>query len=155
MDRPQETESVVIKMTGEGVTKDPGTSGSAQNLKIVTFIWKDDEEKDRKYDRYAARREERNLRTKTLERYVYRISEERNLKPRVSALIIFTDEDLATIKSTLRRSSGDQTKNQGRDSFSVPNRWWKQLKCDLLECFAEDGGSRRTDSTSEHPYLCL
>jgi len=32
----------------------------------VTFIRKDNEEKDKKYERYAARREERNLRTKVL-----------------------------------------------------------------------------------------
>ena len=38
------------------------------------------------------------MRTKSLGRYVFRISEERNLKPRVSTPIIFTNEDLATVK---------------------------------------------------------
>ena len=42
--------------------------------------------------------EERNLRTKALGRYIFGISEERNVKPKVSAPIIFTYEDLATIK---------------------------------------------------------
>ena len=67
MERPRETARVLIKTIDEGVAKDPGTSRSAQNLKIVTFIRKDDDEKDRKYDRYVARREERNLRTKAFE----------------------------------------------------------------------------------------
>ena len=57
---------MVIKSTGKGATKDPQTSRSGQNLKIVTFIRKDNEEKDKKYDRYVARREERNLRTNAL-----------------------------------------------------------------------------------------
>ena len=38
IERPGETERVVVKTADGGVTKDPGTSGSAQNLKIVTFI---------------------------------------------------------------------------------------------------------------------
>ena len=38
------------------------------------------------------------MRTKALERYIFRISEGGNLRPRVSAPIIFTDEDLMTIK---------------------------------------------------------
>ena len=29
------------KVTSEGTTKDPGTSGLAQNLKIVSFVGKD------------------------------------------------------------------------------------------------------------------
>ena len=89
---------MVIKTTDEGVAKDPGTSGSAPNLKIVTFKRRDDEKEDRKYDIYATRKEERNLRMKALERHVFRILEGRSLKPRVSALIIFTDEDLAIVK---------------------------------------------------------
>ena len=64
----------------------------------MTFIRKDDKENDRQYDKYAARREERNLRMKALGRYVFGISGERNVKPRVSAPIIFTDEDLAMVK---------------------------------------------------------
>ena len=65
---------MVNKATDEAAAKDPQTSGSAQNLKIVTFIRKDSEEKDRKYDIYAARRKERNLRTKALGRYIFGIS---------------------------------------------------------------------------------
>ena len=38
------------------------------------------------------------MRTKALGRYVFRILGERNVKPRVSAPIIFIDEDLAMIK---------------------------------------------------------
>ena len=33
-----------------------------------------------------------------LRRYVFEISEEKNAKPRMSTLIVFTDEDLADIK---------------------------------------------------------
>lgn len=90
MEKPKESKRIVIK--------DLGTSGLAQNLNIVSFVGKYSEEKDKKYDRYAARREERNLRTKALERYIFGISEEGNLKPRVSMPIIFTDEDLAIVK---------------------------------------------------------
>ena len=64
----------------------------------MTFIRKDNEEKDRKYEKYAARREERILRTKALRGYVFRISEEKSFKPRVIVPIVFTDEDLETIK---------------------------------------------------------
>ena len=66
--KPEEIEGVVIKTIDRGIVKNPGTSGSAQNLNIVTFIRKYDEEKDRQYDKYAARREERNLRTNALGR---------------------------------------------------------------------------------------
>ena len=76
IERPGKTERVVVKTTDGGVTKDPGTSGSAQNLKIVTFIRKYKEEKDRQYDKYAARREKRNLRIKALGWYVIGISDE-------------------------------------------------------------------------------
>ena len=89
---------MVIKTTSKGAAKDPGTSGSAQKLKILSFMGKYSKEKDMKYDKYAARREDRNLRTNALTRYVFRILEGKNLKPRASAPIIFTDEDLATIK---------------------------------------------------------
>ena len=56
LDKPRETKRVVIKTASEGVAKDPQTSGNGQNLKVVTFIRKDNEEKERKYDRFAARR---------------------------------------------------------------------------------------------------
>src|SRR5690606_18880195 len=98
IERPREIERMVVKATDEATAKDPQTSESAYNLKIVTFIKKDNKEKDKKYDRYAARREERNLRTKALGRYIFGISKERNIRPRVLAPIIFIDEDLATIK---------------------------------------------------------
>ena len=89
---------MVFKTTSEGAEKDLGTSRLGQNLKIVSFVGKDNEEKDWKYDKYVARREERNLRTKALRRYVFGISKGGNIKPRASAPIIFTDEDLATIE---------------------------------------------------------
>ena len=38
------------------------------------------------------------MRMKALGRYVFKISGERNVRPGASAPIIFTDEDLATIK---------------------------------------------------------
>ena len=56
--RPRETERMVIKIAGNAATKDPQTNGSVENLNIVTFIRSDNEEKGRKYGRYAARREE-------------------------------------------------------------------------------------------------
>ena len=88
---------MVIKVNSEGESKDPGISRSAQNLRIMSFVRKDDEEKDKKYERYAARKEERNLRTQALGRYVFGISGEEGFKPRTSVPIFFTDEDLATI----------------------------------------------------------
>ena len=57
---------MVIKAVGNVAMKDPQTSGLAENLDIVTFIKSDNKEKDEKYGRYAASREERNLRTKAL-----------------------------------------------------------------------------------------
>ena len=84
LNKPRETERVVIKTASEGVAKDPQTSGSGQNLKIITFIRKDDEEKERKYDRFAARREERNMRTNALRHHVFGISEEKNTRPKMS-----------------------------------------------------------------------
>ena len=98
LEKSKESEGITIKVASEGAKKDPGTSRSAEYLNIVSFIRKDTEEEDMKYNRYAARREERNLRTKSVGWYVFGISEERNLKPRVSTPIIFTDEDLATVK---------------------------------------------------------
>ena len=77
---------------------DPQTNSLVENLNIVTFIRSDNEEKDGKYGGYAARREERNLRTKALRWYVFKISGEENVKSRTSTPITFTDEDLATIE---------------------------------------------------------
>ena len=39
---------MVVKVSEDAAVKDPQTSGFAQNLKIVTFIRKENEEKDRK-----------------------------------------------------------------------------------------------------------
>ena len=64
----------------------------------MTFIRSDNEEKGRKYGRYTARKEEQNLRTKALGRYVFGISGEENVRAVASTPIIFTDEDLATIE---------------------------------------------------------
>ena len=58
----------------------------------------DSEEKEKKYDRYAARKEERSLRTKALRRYVFGILEEKSFKPKALVPIVFTDKDLAIIK---------------------------------------------------------
>ena len=66
MEKYQETERTVIKMASNVATKDPQTSSSADNLNIMTSIMSDNEEKGRKYGRYAARREEQNLRTRAL-----------------------------------------------------------------------------------------
>ena len=96
--KPGETERVVIKTADRRLAKDPGTSRSTQNLNIVTFIRKDDEERDRQYEKYGARREESNLRAKALGRYVFGISEGKNIRSRMSAPIVFTDEDLATVE---------------------------------------------------------
>ena len=76
MEKSQEAKRMIIKVTNGGAAKDPGTSGSAKDLNIVWFMGKDNEEKDKKYDRYAAKREGRNLRTKALRRYVFGILEE-------------------------------------------------------------------------------
>ena len=98
LEKSRESKRITIKVTNEGAKKDLGTRGLVEDLNIVLFVRKDIEEKDRKYDKYAARRPERNLRTKAHGQYVFGISEETNLKPRVSMPIIFTDEDLVTVK---------------------------------------------------------
>ena len=87
-----------VEALDEVAAKDPQTSESAQNLKIVTFIRNENKEKDIKYDRYAAMREERNLRKNALGRYVFGILGERNIRSGTSAPIIFTDEDLAIVE---------------------------------------------------------
>ena len=56
LEKPRESERIVIKVTKEGAVKDPGTSGLAQNLNIVSFVGNDSEEKGKKYDKYTARR---------------------------------------------------------------------------------------------------
>ena len=98
LEKSKESNRITIKVISKGAKKDPGTSGSADDLNIMSFVGKYTEEKDRKYDRYAARREERNLTTKALGRYVFGISEERSLTPRVLLPIIFSDEDLPIVK---------------------------------------------------------
>ena len=98
IEKSQETKRIVIKTAGNAATKDPQTSGSVENLNIVTFIRSDNEEKGGKYGRYATRKEEWNLRTKALGRYIFRILGEKNVNFVTSTPKIFTDEDLATIE---------------------------------------------------------
>ena len=76
MEKLWESERLTIKMNDEGTSKDLGTSGSAQNLRIVSFVRKDNEEKEKKYSVYAKIREERNLRSQALRQYVFGISKE-------------------------------------------------------------------------------
>ena len=38
LNKPREAERMMIKTAAEGIAKDPQTSGSGQNLKIITFI---------------------------------------------------------------------------------------------------------------------
>ena len=75
LEKSRESKRITIKVTNEGAKKDLGTRGLVEDLNIVLFVRKDIEEKDRKYDKYAAKREEKNLRTKALGRYVFRILE--------------------------------------------------------------------------------
>ena len=56
IEKSWEFERMIVKVTGKGALKNPGTSGSAQNLRIMSFIGKDSEGKEKKYDRYVARR---------------------------------------------------------------------------------------------------
>ena len=57
----------------------------------------DNDEKMKKYERYIEKREERNLRTQALSRYVFGILREEDFEQKASVPIIFIDEDLETI----------------------------------------------------------
>ena len=93
-----ESKRMVVKVNGEGMSKDPRISELAQNLRIVSFVGKDNEGKENKYDRCATRKEERSLRIKAIGRYVFGISKEEIFKPKTSMPIVFTNKDVATIK---------------------------------------------------------
>ena len=95
--RSWETERLTIKVIGEVTLKDTMASILGQNLRVVSFMRNNREEKEKKYGRYAKRREERNLKTQALSRYVFGISKDENFKPRTSMLIVFIDKYLEEI----------------------------------------------------------
>ena len=70
---PWNPKGLATKVGDEGASKEAGTNGTTQNLRIVSYVRRDNEEKIQQYNRYVERREERNLRTQALGRYVFGI----------------------------------------------------------------------------------
>ena len=54
--RNLESEGLIIKVAAEGTSKDVEARGSVQNLRIVSYVRKTSEEKEKKYEEYATRR---------------------------------------------------------------------------------------------------
>lgn len=95
--KPWEEEKLSLKVVGEGSSKEAEAGTSGQNLRIVSFVGRGNEEKEAKYSKYANRREERNLKTQALGRYLFGISTIESSRVRASAPITFTNEDLEGI----------------------------------------------------------
>ena len=87
--------SLPWKNRSQDETKQGGTSKSGENLRVVSFIHQENDEKRGRYEEFESRRLERGLRTIALKGYVNTISRGQFHHEKVP--IIFSDQDLERV----------------------------------------------------------